>query len=409
MKRSVFIYTILVFSLCGLSVVFAGSGGRRTAIDFMAVMYSEATPVFWEAVIGAFEEEHPDIRVDLDMVPKNEIYLQTTKRIADRREPDILNTDGILVQYAAEGLLEPLEGYMDAGFRDRFLPSLLASGMYGGSLQALPFLASVNVLVYNEDILEEAGVKPPANAEDFVQVAMAVTDPPDLYGFGMPVTILDGYESITPLLWAAGGSWIDGNGKCVLNSTGGIEALTFASDLVRKRGVVYPRWDTETGEQTREAMIEGRVAMLIADHFFMKKAEAGNPGLRLGSVPIPAGRKRYSPASVYSLMVFKSSAHKQEAFEFISFCYRDEWYARACLNEHYLPVTGSVSNLLREDPELGTFIKMLPGARFYPLHSMWTPMVIEAVGAWRSVISGQKEPKPALDEAVRRINTELIR
>ena len=108
--------------------------------------------------------------------------------------------------------------------------------------------------------------------------------------------------------------------------------------------------------------------------FFPIIAKAENPDLRLGAVPIPRDKEQYNLAVVDSLMIFKRSEHKQEAFDFIKFYFRDEWHKRACLDEGVLPVTKSVSKSLEKDPDLGPFISMLPSGRFYPLHPEWQPM-----------------------------------
>jgi maltose-binding protein MalE len=52
---------------------------------------------------------------------------------------------------------------------------------------------------------------------------------------------------------------------------------------------------------------------------------------------------------------------------------------------------------------------MLPNGRFYPLHPDWQPMYMEVIKAWQLAILGEKEPKEALDDAVRKINTEIVK
>jgi multiple sugar transport system substrate-binding protein len=409
MRKRVFIVLLVLVFFCSLFAVYASTKEKKATITLMAALYSEATTPFWEDLIAAFEDENPDVEVELDVVHWDNVYQKTTTLISAQQEPDILNTDTILVQYAAEGLLEPLDPYMDDAFKARFIPAMLGSGRYEGKIQALPFLASVRALFYNKDVFESAGVQPPGNAEELVQAGLAINNPPDLYAFGMPITNFEGQAYISYFLWAAGGSWLDQSGKCAVNSPEGVRALTFARDLVQRYGIVYPPWSTVNRDETQKAMIAGKVGMLMTASFFPTIAKAENPDLRLGAVPIPGDREQYNLAVVDSLMIFKRSEHKQEAFDFIKFYFRDEWHKRECLAEGVLPVTKSVSKSLESDPDLGPFIGMLPNGRFYPLHPDWQPMYMEVIKAWQLAILGEKEPKEALDDAVRKINTEILK
>jgi multiple sugar transport system substrate-binding protein len=409
MRKRFYILLLVMVFFCSLFAVYGAGREKKAKITFMAALYSEATTPFWEDVIAAFEEEYPNVEVELDVVHWDNVYQKTTTLISAKQEPDILNTDTILVQYAAEGLLEPLEPYMDSAFKAQFIPAMLDSGLYDGKIQALPFLASVRALFYNRDIFEKAGVQPPETAEELVQAGLAINNPPDFYAFGMPVTNFEGQAYISYFLWAAGGSWLDQNGKCAVNSPEGVRALTFARDLVHTYGIVYPPWSTVNRDETQKAMIAGKVGMLMTASFFPTIAKAENPDLRLGAVPIPRDEEQYNLAVVDSLMIFKRSEHKQEAFDFIKFYFKDEWHKRACLDEGVLPVTKSVSKALENDPDLGPFISMLPQGRFYPLHPEWQPMYMEVIKAWQLAILGEKEPKEALDDAVRKINTEIIK
>jgi multiple sugar transport system substrate-binding protein len=409
MRKKLFLILLILIFFFSFSLSMAGTKEKKVTITFMAALYSEATTPFWEDMIDAFEAEYPNVEVVLDVVHWDNVYQKTTTLISAQQEPDILNTDTILVQYAAEGLLEPLDPYMDAEFKDRFIPAMLQSGYYDGKLQSLPFLASVRALFYNKDVFEKQGLQPPMTAQELVDVGLKINDPPDFYAFGMPITNFEGQAYISYFLWAAGGRWVDESGKCVVNSPEGLEALMFASDLVNKYKIVYPPWSTVNRDETQKVMTAGKIGMLMTASFFPAIAKMDNPDLRLGAVPIPAYKEQYNLGVVDSLMIFKRSQHKQEAFDFIKFYYRDEWHKRICLEEGVLPVTKSVSRELEDNPNLGPFIAMLPHARFYPLHPKWEPMVLEVIKAWQVAILGEKDPKQALDDVARKINTEIIK
>ncbi len=409
-RKRIFVLVLVVMFLFSLQLVFAGGGGKgkKATIKFMAALYSDATTPFWNDLIAAFEKEYPNVHVELDVVNWDNVYQKTTTLISAKQEPDILNTDTIMVQYADQGLLEPLDGYMDESFKSEFIPSLLESGVYNGKTYGLPLLASVRALFYNKDVFKKAGIEPPETADDFVKACLAINNPPDFYAFGMPITNFEGQAYISYFLWAAGGRWEDENGRCVVNSEAGLRALNFAKDLVHKYNVVYPGWSTVNRDDTQKVMISGKIGMMMTANFFPTVAKSENPNLRLGAVPIPRDKEQYNLGVVDSLMIFKRSEHKEDAFNFIKFYYQKKWHERFIKAEGMLPTTKDAANDLANDPDLGPFIKLLPHTRFYPLEPKWEPMVLEVIKAWQVAILGQKDPKEALDDAVAKINKEIL-
>jgi len=146
-KKKFFVLLVVLTLLFSFQYVLIGKAAeKKVTIKFMAALYSDATAPFWSELIEAFEKENPDVKVDVDIVNWDSLYLKTTTLISANQEPDILNTDTVLVQYAAKGLLEPLDTYIDESFRSEFIPSLLKSGVYNEKIYALPLLASVRAL-----------------------------------------------------------------------------------------------------------------------------------------------------------------------------------------------------------------------------------------------------------------------
>jgi multiple sugar transport system substrate-binding protein len=410
MKKKAFLLAVLtLFLLFLFTTAFSAEKGKKVTIRFMAALYSEATAPFWNDMIAAFEKEYPNVKVEIDIVNWDNVYQKTTTLISAKQEPDVLNTDTILVQYAADGLLEPLDGYMDAKFKGQFTPALLTSGVYNGKTFALPLLASVRGLFYNKDVLADAGVQPPKTMDEFVKVCQAINDPPDFYAFGMPIETFEGQAYISYFLWAAGGDWLDKNGRCAVNSPEGVQALQFASDLVNKYKVVYPGWSTVNRDDQQKVMIAGKMGMIMTANFFETIAKSENPDLKLGVVPIPKWKEQHTVSVVDSLMVFKRSKYKQEAFDFIKFYFRKEWHMRMAKAEGVLACTKDAAAEMEKDPEIAKYSRMLPAAKLYPLNPSWEPMVLEVVKAWQIAIMGEKEPKTALDEVVAKINKEILK
>lgn len=81
--------------------------------------------------------------------------------------PDVLHIDGPNVpSFAVNDIIVPLDGYIEDGDLDTFIPSIIDQGTFNDNLYALGYLESGVVLFYNKDILEKAGIEPSMGLED---------------------------------------------------------------------------------------------------------------------------------------------------------------------------------------------------------------------------------------------------
>lgn len=116
---------------------------------------------------------------------------------------------------------------------DIYPVALKSLGQYDDHYVAFPFAAYANVLAYRKDLLEAAGLKPPASIEELVADAKKLTDPSKKqYGFVAngqkgPAVAQDWMQYNNQL----GGSILDKDGKPALNSEANIKSLTVYKEL----------------------------------------------------------------------------------------------------------------------------------------------------------------------------------
>ncbi|WP_246778966.1 ABC transporter substrate-binding protein [Rhizobium sp. BK650] len=116
---------------------------------------------------------------------------------------------------------------------DIYPVALKSLGQYNDHYVAFPLAAYANVLAYRKDLLEAAGLKPPASMEELVADAKKLTDPSKKqYGFVAngqkgPAVAQDWMQYNNQL----GGSILDKDGKPALNSDANIKSLTVYKQL----------------------------------------------------------------------------------------------------------------------------------------------------------------------------------
>ena len=115
--------------LFATAAAFALTAGLAHAAEVRVVVaeYSAATGAIFEDMAAAFEAEHPDIDIRIEVVPWDNLEQKLLTDIAGGTAPDlsIIGTRW-LVGYVEEGVAEPLDDYMSEAFKDRFIDVFLA-------------------------------------------------------------------------------------------------------------------------------------------------------------------------------------------------------------------------------------------------------------------------------------------
>jgi multiple sugar transport system substrate-binding protein len=151
----------------------------------------EATVTYWhtmsepeaaqlDAVIAAFEGANPGITVEPTRYAYDDFKAALTTSIAGGEGPDTARLDIIWVpEFAELGALLPLDGEL-ASFDETassVFPGPLATNLWDGSYYGLPQNTNTQVLLWNRDMFEAAGItEPPATLEEFATTACPLSD-----------------------------------------------------------------------------------------------------------------------------------------------------------------------------------------------------------------------------------------
>ncbi|HEX8402954.1 MAG TPA: extracellular solute-binding protein [Allosphingosinicella sp.] len=131
------------------------------------------------ATINKFNADNPDVRVSSNVVAWPG-YPQLTAQMAARDPPDLVTMHtGVISDYAAEGLLEPVEPYLRAAGLDPsgLTDASLRAATIGGKLYGLPFDTHGGLFHVNTRLFAQAGLmrdgKPilPRSPEEFLAQA----------------------------------------------------------------------------------------------------------------------------------------------------------------------------------------------------------------------------------------------
>ena len=272
-----------------------------------------------QKLVDEFNAQHKDVKVVYRTVPWDSWYQTYVTAIASGSAPD-LSTGGSFqaVQFYKMGEIYPVDELIAEMKKDGslvdFPEASLDAVRYDGHYVALPWANDVRVLLYNKDILKDAGVAVPTTWEEFRTAAKAVTRK-GIYGL-----VASGDQSGMQWMVTAainnGGGLFDADRKPAITGDRTREALDFVSGLV-KDGSVNPATPGYTYDDSMVSFTRGEAAFFLDNPNLVNFDNA--PKDKIGIVPPLKGPHGDTGTfnGANNVMVYKQSKHPKETLTFL--------------------------------------------------------------------------------------------
>jgi multiple sugar transport system substrate-binding protein len=310
------------------------------------------------AVIELFMEQNPHINITYEFSSFGDYWPLLATKAAAGELPDVIQQDyAYFKQYVTDGLIIPLDPYVDDGTIDlsNVPDEAIDGGRVDGQLYALSLGTNSQSFVIDVDLFEQAGVPLPApdwTWADFEETVLAVHESLGIYGLDGGLTnpqIINGY-----LLSLGQGLYNDdGTG---LGFTDQQLLVDYFSMMVRlqEAGAIRSREDEVASPSTLEdnTFVRSESAMYFAHtNQFVGLANAAGEGRNLMMVPVPRAEGFTQSANYLKpSMFFSISAHSDHPVEsamFIDFFTNSE-EANAILGpERGVPISTAIQDVMK--------------------------------------------------------------
>lgn len=163
-------------AIAGALISWSAPALAETVLEFPTYQLQESFGPWWKALAGEFEKQNPGVRINLTNAPSADHHRMLTTRFAAGNPPDIVHMTARFVWgYADEGVLEPLDPWMDkTDIKTSWVPTQ-KSMTVDGKTWGLILLNYGFALFYNEPMLAAAGVAVPRTQDEFLAAARALT------------------------------------------------------------------------------------------------------------------------------------------------------------------------------------------------------------------------------------------
>lgn len=291
----------------------------------------------YQLTFDAWHEQHPNIRIEHQIVPDPDRIARAQARVAAGEAPDLWRHNHDTVRlWAAQGHLLDLTDLMPENYQENFLPALMATCLFDGRVFGLPHTTDTSSLFYRADALAAIGVEAPASLEE------AWTW--DEFGEICNQLIAQGNHQFAFTHNQGGGRWVpsflysagaqvvnDDLTAMATNTPEGIRALSWVKGWTDNGWVSPGIWDSTNPNESSDEFIRGTAAMAIVgqwnitylDEQIGDEFEWGVTFLpfdkehttSLGGTPIVASATTQYPREVAAFMEFFTSVEMMRMFD----------------------------------------------------------------------------------------------
>jgi multiple sugar transport system substrate-binding protein len=390
--------------------VAAAAGTVRVTI----AEYSKGTGPYFEEAARAFEAANPSTKIQIEVVPWDELQQKLTTDISAGANADlsIIGTRWLL-DFVSQGIVTPLDSYVTPEFKGRFIETFLTPSVMNGKVYGLPIAASARALYYNKDVFSKAGVGEAPKTWDEMKAAAEKIKASGggVFPFGMQGKEIETDVYFYYAMWSHGGEIVK-DGKSGLDSQAAIDAAKLYKGFI-DAGLTQPGVTSYSREDVQNLFKQGKVATVITAPFLSNQIKAEAPKLNYGVAPIPAGpggdRGTYGVTD--SIVLFENSKVKDEAWKFLDFLFTTEQRIKFDKVEGFLPVNKeeAADPFFAENADLKVFASLLPNARFAPVITGWEEIANTTSNALQKIYLGEGEIEPTLKDSAAKANEILAK
>ncbi|MET9494712.1 extracellular solute-binding protein [Streptomyces sp. NPDC006552] len=400
-------------SACG--ALPGGGPDRRTVTVWL--MRNSASDAFLARFTKKFEDQHPDVRLDIRIQEWTGIGEKVSAALRSKHAagaPDVIEVGNTQVpQYVDEGgLLDlSLESARDLGMAD-WLPGLAEPGVDKSRQYGIPWYAANRVVIYHKGLFAAAGIeKPPRTRDEWLDVTHRL----DTGGVqGIYLAGQDWY-TLSGFIWDEGGELAhesSGTWTGALDTPAALRAMDFYQQL-QALGAGPKDADEEHPSQAGQ-FARGHIAQIISVPGAAQQIIDKNPALKgkLGYFPIP-GKTAARAGAVFTggsdLVVAAGTGDRAGAVAVVTALAGKVWNTELARTMNYVPNKTTLADAVADEPGVAAMAVGAAHGKATPASPLWAK--VEAadnpIKTYMSRVLSGADPATEAKKASREITRRL--
>src|SRR5919106_3332702 len=351
----------------------AASAQERKIVPFLTAESSpEAVQQILE-LIAAFEEQNPDIGIELQLMSNDIRAARIINSVAVGDELGIFEIERRLVpDFTQAGYLLPLDSIVENIGEDKFIPGSLLYWPFDGHLYQFTSDLSAGTLYWRKDLFEEAGLAEPDSYERLLEASERLHGQDGVSGNAFEASNNGGVQRFVTFLWQNCGDFYTKEGDLAFDREGTRQAVEDYAALNQYAPSGSHSWgnldpiNSYAAGRVGMALFPGRLGYQIATNAPDIAEVTGNREARVA-------RGGEGPRVVYgavtSYAIGSNVRHPEEAKKFLEYLFTGDQLLQYAMGVpgHIAPAIKSVqAQMLEQD---NPYIKE---------HRDWVETILEA-------------------------------
>ena len=305
-------------------------------------------------LIEKYQKEHPHVTIKYELKDAKDRYREKLLARSQRGiGPDIFRYHNTWIPEIKQILsYAPADVVSEKEFRKTFYPVQQKDLIIDGKIYGIPLQIDGLVLIYNEDILNAAGIKtPPASWEEVLDVVKKTTvknQKGEIITSGMAIGTAGNVEHFSDLFLLM--LYQNGVSLEKIGSADGADTLASYRKFAEPLDDIW----NENMPNSILAFAQGKVAMIIAPSWEVLVIKSLNPELKVRTAPVPQipGSKPLSLASYWVEGVSRQSKNQKEAWKFLQWLSKKENLTTLYENQAKIRLFGAPYSRIDLAPQL---------------------------------------------------------
>ncbi|MGH6886510.1 MAG: ABC transporter substrate-binding protein, partial [Geminicoccales bacterium] len=204
----------------------AASAQERKIVPFLTAESSPEAVKQILDLIAKFEEENPDIGIELQLMSNDIRAARIINSVAVGDELGIFEIERRLVpDFTHAGYLLPLDSIVESIGVDKFIPGSLLYWPFDGHLYQFTSDLSAGTLYWREDLFEEAGLAEPDSYERLLEASERLHGQDGVSGNAFEASNNGGVQRFVTFLWQNCGDFYTKEGDLAFDREGTRQAV----------------------------------------------------------------------------------------------------------------------------------------------------------------------------------------
>ena len=310
------------------------ASGEDVTIEFWTIDLKAAFGDFFNDMIAQYESENPGVTVNWTDVPYGDIQSKLVT------SPDVVNLNTqFTLTLAGQGALVDLNKEATDEQKSIYIPDLWDSAKIGDSVYAFPWYASPDIMFYNQELFDKAGIEVPTTFDEALEEAEEFYNKTGAYLF-MP-------DEFFNILFEEGIDVLNADKTAAaFNTQETVDLLNKYKEYTDKGVIPKTKWGD--WDEMLKLFESGKLAIVSSSGSSLSRIKDEAPDIyeKVGvSTPL-TGKNGLSRNPLMNLVVPEASKNHEAAIAFANYVTNDANQLAFCKEVSIFPSTTAAS----EDP-----------------------------------------------------------